>query len=297
MPAGPRQLLQDHCAALSDDLENLFAESREHTRCEFAEQLNQVARRLRLAPDPAELCATLSDAAAYFASGIQLFRIEDGVARSPRIDVPLASAPAIASAAAGQDPLVALATSGEVSQALVELLGHEENARAHIFPVMVGDETPAVVYAWGTVQSPAIELLAQVAGAVWTALSEPEPEPPPVTDLVTIAPAPALPTFRQAGRWGDLTPEEQSIHLHAQRFARVRVAEMRLAHGDAVQSGRMRHNLYEALQEPIDSAREAFRTRFFTCASMVDYLDLELIRALANEDPILLGHSYPGPLV
>jgi hypothetical protein len=30
---------------------------------------------------------------------------------------------------------------------------------------------------------------------------------------------------------------------------------------------------------------------------MVDYLHLELTRTLANEDPDLLGSTYPGPLV
>jgi len=40
MSAGPRQLLEDRFAQLSSDLETLFAESREQTRREFAEQLH-----------------------------------------------------------------------------------------------------------------------------------------------------------------------------------------------------------------------------------------------------------------
>src|SRR4051812_15938175 len=94
MSAGPRQLLEDRFAQLSSDLETLFAESRDQTRREFAEQLNQSVRRLRLASGADELCDTLADSAARFATGAILFRIEDGVARNPRIDVPLASAPA-----------------------------------------------------------------------------------------------------------------------------------------------------------------------------------------------------------
>ena len=31
--------------------------------------------------------------------------------------------------------------------------------------------------------------------------------------------------------------------------------------------------------------------------TMVDYLHLELVRSLANDDAILLGPNYPGPLV
>jgi len=292
MPAaGPRQLLEDRFAQLSSDLETLFAESREHTRREFAEQLNQSVRRLRLASNPDDLCATLADSAARFASGAILFRVEDRVARNPRIDVPLSEAPALAGAVDMHDPLVALATPAEVGAPLVELLGHDAAARAHLFPVTVRDVVPALVYAWGMVQGPAIELLTQVAAAVWTAIPLPKP------DLVTIAPA-ATPTApKPAPTWDDLPAAEQRTHLRAQRFARVHVAEMRLHHAEAVQSGRIRRNLYDALRQPIDTARDTFRTQFFTCPSMVDYLDLELSRTLANENPELLGQSYPGPLL
>ena len=95
-----------------------------------------------------------------------------------------------------------------------------------------------------------------------------------------------------------LPPEEQQIHLRAQRFARVKAAEIRLYHPDVVQMGRLRRNLYDTLRQPIDDARQAFRTQFFpACPSMVDYLHLELTRTLANENPDLLGSTYPGPLV
>jgi hypothetical protein len=295
MPVGPRQLLQDRFTALSTDLENLFAQSREQTRRDFAEQINQAVRRLRIAPDEDELCATLADSAVRFSSGALLFRINDEVARNPRIDVPLSSAPALASAVGGQDPVVTLAIAAEVSAPLVELLGHESDTRAHIFPIVQRDAVPAVLYAWGEVQGPALELLTQVAGAVWAAMPEPEPEPVFISELVTISPPPA--PARRASTWDELPAAEQEIHLRAQRFARVQVAEMRLLHGETIQSGRVRHNLYDALREPIDTAREAFRKRFFSCPSMVDYLDLELTRTLANEDPALLGHSYPGPLI
>jgi len=56
--------------------------------------------------------------------------------------------------------------------------------------------------------------------------------------------------------------------------------------------------LYETLRGPIDAAREQFRKDFFAqCSSMVDYLDLELVRTLANDDAELLGTNYPGPMV
>jgi hypothetical protein len=259
-------------------------------------------RRLRLADDPEELCATLADSAACLASGALLFRIVDGAARNPRLEVPLADAPALRAAADGNDPVVALATPAEVSPSLVDMLGHDATARAHIFPVPAHQGIGALVYTWGVVQGPAIELLAQVAAAVWAAMPEPkpQPEPEPVVELVTIAPAPPAPdpaTPKPASTWNELPPSEQQTHLRAQRFARVHIAEIRLQHADEVKSGRARRNIYEALRQPIDSARETFRAQFFQCPSMVDYFDLELTRTLANEDPELLGHSYPGPLI
>ena len=82
------------------------------------------------------------------------------------------------------------------------------------------------------------------------------------------------------------------------RDASLATAGLRLHEGQAVQSGRVRRDLYGALREKIDNARSAFRDRYFiSCPSMVDYLHLELVRTLAQEDADLLGKDYPGPLV
>ena len=290
MPSGPRELLEHRLAGVSTELEVLFEGARENARREQAEQLNQAVRRLRIAPDAGELCATLADAAARLASGAILFRVAGDTASSDRIDIPLADAPALKAAAESQDPLIAAATPGEVSAPLVELLAHSPETRVSIFPVVCGDTVAALVYCWGDVQVAALELLAQAASAVWSAI----PVPPP--ELVSIA-APPTPA-KSPTAWSDLEADQQQIHLRAQRFARVQAAEMRLYHADAVQAGRSRRNLYDLLRQPIDDARQAFRTKFFTgCPSMVDYLHLELTRTLANDDPDLFGSTYPGPLV
>jgi hypothetical protein len=281
-------------AEVSSELEVLFESAREHARREQAEQLNQAVRRLRIAPDAGELCATLADAAARLASGAILFCVADGTAASDRIDVPLADAPALAAAAESQDPLIAAATPGEVSAPLVELLAHTPDTRVSIFPVVCGEKVAALVYCWGTVQVAALELLAQAASAVWSAI----PVPPPQLVSIAMAPAPVPAPPKTASAWSDLLADQQQIHLRAQRFARVQAAEMRLYHADAVQAGRSRRNLYDLLRQPIDDARQAFRTKFFAgCPSMVDYLHLELTRTLANDDPDLFGSTYPGPLV
>ncbi|HEY4975650.1 MAG TPA: hypothetical protein VII41_18710 [Steroidobacteraceae bacterium] len=298
MASGPRELLEHRIVELSTELELMFEGAREQARREQAEELNQAVRRLRIAPDADELCATMADAAVRLASGAILFRVAEGTASSDRIEVPLGDAPALAAAAESQDPQIAAAIPGELSAPLVELLAHPPDTRVSIFPVVAGERVAALLYCWGTVQVAALELLAQAASAVWSAL--PVPLPAPAPQLVNIAvaadppPAPAKPP----AAWEELPPAEQKIHLRAQRFARVQAAEMRLYHSEVVQVGRSRRNLYEALRQPIEDARQAFRTRFFAgCPSMVDYLHLELTRTLANDDPDLLGSTYPGPLV
>ena len=294
MASGPRELLEHRIVELSSELELLFEGAREQARRQQAEELNQAVRRLRIAPDADELCATLADAAVRLASGAILFRVAEGTASSDRIEVPLGDAPALAAAAESQDPLIAAAIPGELSAPLVELLAHPPDTRISIFPVLAGERVAALLYCWGTVQVAALELLTQAVSAVWSALPVPAPQ------LVNIAVAADPPPVqaKPAAAWEELPPAEQKIHLRAQRFARVQAAEMRLYHAEVVQVGRSRRNLYEALRQPIEDARQAFRTRFFAgCPSMVDYLHLELTRTLANDDPDLLGSTYPGPLV
>lgn len=309
MPSGPRQHLEQRFSEISTaldslfenaltDLDSLFESALTDARREQAEQLNQAARRLRIAPDADELCATLAGAAARFASGAIVFRLAGGIATSETITLALSDAPALAAAAQSEDPLIVAATAGELSTPLLELLGSEPAPRVAVFPVSNMDGVGALVFCHGTVQVPAIELLAQVASAVWTAFPEPEPEPEPELELITIASAPESAKAKAPLVWEDLMSSEQQIHLRAQRFARVRAAEMRLHHAELVQAGRNRRNLYESLRQPIDDARQDFRRQFFTgCPSMVDYLHLELTRTLANDDSDLFGSTYPGPLV
>jgi hypothetical protein len=308
MASGPsasplRQVLEGRLSQLSLEVDGLFAEARDRARRECADQLNQAVRRIHQAADWDELGATLLDAAGAFANGAALFRIAGEIAKGERIrgvpeqaaeafhalEIPLSSAAALAGAVESRDPVIAATTPREVSPDLAKLLDHPSDGRVSIFPVVVRDRVPALLYAWGSVQGPAIELLTQVAAAAWSAMPQ-----PPAPGLVTIQPAPPHP----ASAWDRLPPEEQRIHLRAQRFARVEAAGMRLFQGDAVRAGRAGRNLYDTLRNSIDAAREAFRLSFFApCSSMVDYLHLELVHTLANDDPDLFGNNYPGPMV
>lgn len=309
-PTPLRHLIESRLSQLTAETESLFAEARERARREMADQLNQAARRIRQSGGLDELCATLADAAGAFAAGTILFRVDAGAAKSDRLEIPLDAAPALRGAIETRDPVIAAATAGELSAPLLDLVGQPADGRVCIFPLVARDAliardaVPALLCAWGGVDGSSLELLAQVAASVWNAAAPPPPPP----DLVKIAPAapaaaedaPAKASAapEPASAWDKLPIGAQQVHLRAQRFARVQAAEMRLFETDAVLAGRERHDLYGALGPSIDRARDAFRKQYFAaCPSMVDYLHLELVRTLANDDPELLGKDYPGPLV
>ena len=88
-----------------------------------------------------------------------------------------------------------------------------------------------------------------------------------------------------------------AVDVRAQRFARVKIAEIQLYQASAVKAGRAARDLYGSLQPHIDAAREQFKERFLTPGKEIgDYLHAELLRELANDDATLLGPGYPGPL-
>jgi hypothetical protein len=300
-----RQLLDERIDELLNDVETLAdaraaqesAEAGGRARSQTAGELNQAVRRMRQAAEPEEICAALLDAAAAFSAGAAVLRVEGGAVRGERargvpelaadfqsLQISLAQAPALASAVESRDPVVTASDPESLSAPLVELLALPSEGRALIFPVVSREVVVALAVAWGEVEGQAVELLAEVAGAVWSGIRRSASE-----HLVSIAAAePATP-------WERLTPDEQRLHWRAQRFARVEVARIRLFHAAEVQSGRARRDLYGALEGPIAAARASFRQTYFdACSSMVDYLHLELVRTLAHDDPELLGENYPG---
>ncbi len=249
----------------------------------------------------------------------------DGAASAslPALAFPVSEAAAFMTVLDTRDPVVAMSTPAEVSPALVGLFGHKPNERVYLFPLSDGGRVAGIFYAASRVQAPFVELLAEVAGlrlqtltqvpavvaaAAGTATPAAMPVQPP--QLVTIAasyaaspaggPAVAQENNRprQHKEWWDLSRQEQQLHLAAQRFARVLVAEMRLATPEQFRRGRAARNIYGELKQPIDEARQKFREKHMNVSpTMVDYLHLEMVRSLADDDPNNLGPEYPGPLV
>jgi hypothetical protein len=301
--------------SLFSELEQLFqseTEARVSTSVQaaeraLAEHLNQSVRRLRQAAAFPEIASILSDASAPFANACAVFHINedtvggerlrgatgDAAAHFREIRFATSEAAAFAAAIESREPVVALCSAAEVSPAVVEAFAHAPGDKAYLFPLTVDRSTVGMLYASGAVESAALELLAQAAAAVMEARQRPAA---PSHHLVHIEPASAAPAG-PAPEWDDLSPADRHLHLRAQRFARVKVAEIRLYRPDAVKAGRAQQDLYAALQDAIDEGRESFRQTFLTASpTMVDYFHLELVRTLANDNPAWLGGNYPGRL-
>jgi hypothetical protein len=301
--------------SLFSELEQLFqteTEARVSTSVQaavraLAEHLNQSVRRLRQAADFPEIAIILCDASVPFANVCAVFHVSestiggerlrgatgDALARFRDIQFDGAEAAAFAGAIESREPVVALCSGAEVSAAVVEAFGHAPGDKAYLFPLTVDRTTVGMLYCAGGVESAALELLAQATAAVLEAAQRPGQG-----DGFSRSLAPDLVHIQtRAPDWDQLSTADRSLHLRAQSFARVKVAEMRLYRPDAVKAGRAQGDLYAALQDSIDEGREAFRQTFITAnPTMVDYFHLELVRTLANDNPEWLGGKYPGRL-
>ncbi len=289
------------------EMEDAVVTARNLGRRELSEQLNQAARRLVGSQTGPEWSTVLLDAATGFCEAAAVFFVQNESARCEGArfpedrptaailnrEMPLASAPALAAVVDSRDTLVVIRSAGELGEQMATSFGAAGEGKAYLFPISSRQKIVAVLYAEPgeqMVDVNALELLASVASTALHSAVKAKPVP----GLVTIAGAqPAA----KSSDWDALPREEQDIHVRAQRFARVQVAEMRLYKSGAVKAGRSEGRLYEALREDIDASREEYYRQFAaTCPSMVDYLHLELVRTLANEDSSLLGSDYPGPL-
>jgi hypothetical protein len=287
--------------------------SAETARRELIRKLNQIVRRLRGFENERQWSNTLVDATRGFCGRAALFLIRDRKLHLETTrnfddadlaaEVSLDDAPAISTAVETRDTLVAMRSSGELSEPIAAYLDEgssSDEGKVYLFPVVAGPEVPAILYAdSGEVDVDALELLVATAGAVL----EPR-RSAHVLMVAAVAPGDGLVNIAVPAQkpeilsWFSLSRGDRDLHLRAQRFARVQVAEIRLYQSEKVKNGRAAHDLYTSLKEEIDAAREAFRREFLNASdSMVDYLHLELVRTLANDDAEVLGPNYPGAMV
>jgi hypothetical protein len=287
----------------------------------MAETLNQSLRRIRQASSveaTLQLAAELSSTYAHKAVVLVFENNQARVAASrpaaapaaadngsgsdrlaEAFDLTLENAPALASAIETRDPVTVLARESEISPALARLLDAAPAEKVYLFPVVARQQVVAMLVVAGDVFAAAPELLAEAAGMRLEAMTEAVTKIPAPENLVTIQRA-AVPdsAIADSRAWDELGPEDQKLHLQAQRVARVRVAKMRLEREDAWRRGLAESDVYGALRRDIESARTEFLQTFLSKSStMVDYLHLEILRSLANEDDRVLGREYPGPMV
>jgi hypothetical protein len=293
-------------ADLAIQFESEVAESRTLAARQTAESLNQVLRRLRQAPAEAQTLQAIADGTAAWSQHLVVLAVESNQFRlvagravsGLRADFAVSTdgAPALAACAESKDPVTVLCSESEFGPALAEALA--ANAKAWLFPVVVRQQTALILLASGEVSAAALELIAEAAGLRLESQRAPTlPLNPLVSGSTVSAPDPGSSAARTPRAWEDLSQDEQSQHLLAQRVARVRVAQMRLADPAGLERAVFSGNIYSAFRAAIDQAREDFLHQHLAkTTTMVDYLHLEILRSLAHDDERLLGADYPGPM-
>jgi hypothetical protein len=256
-------------------VEARLAEAASEARRASVEEIHRAVRRFERCESRPQWAAALLDSVPGFCARAALWTVSADILLPLRafglaedafaaMEIPLGCAPALATAIRLRETVVALATPAEFSVSLAVLF---DSVSCAVLPVVARGRTIAVLAAAGEqMDVNGLETMASLAGAAFERLAH---TGPPLPD------------------------EEPALHLRAQQFARVRVAEMRLHNSEAVLRGRRDKRLYTELREEIDAARADYAGEF---PALPDYLHLELVRTLANENHASLGEDYPGPL-
>jgi hypothetical protein len=289
--------------AVRDEFDTGLQNSALAARSSLLHELNQVLRRLRRYESEGDWASTTLDGAAQFAAKVALFAVraemlvllgERDLSLSPGLEIARPSAAAFSNAIAANDTVITMRTPAEVGDALASPRLDE---RACIVPISNRDRVVSVLFALTGSQelnTDALELVAGLASAVLERGSNVALHAQ-IQPALTSPPA-ASPKKPVLPSWTSLGEQERSQHVRAQRFSRVKVAEMQLYRPEACRQGRDRDNLYLLLRPEIDAAREAYRRQFMTTPTMVDYLHLELVKTAADGDESKMGAEYPGPL-
>jgi hypothetical protein len=125
----------------------------------------------------------------------------------------------------------------------------------------------------------------------------------PATGVAAAVPPPSTSAVSSAAPEGSLAssaplPEppagDEELHRKARRFAKLLVDEIKLYNQSKVAEGKLNHDLYDRLKDDIDKSRTTYDKRYAqTSVAGFDYFIQELIRNLADGNPILLGSNFP----
>jgi hypothetical protein len=300
---------------LKREFEYACSQQTRAARHQVTADLNQLLRRLRQYQGEREWVSVLLDSASQFVQQAAVFEVSDGnliLRAQSKMDLsldlsfPLSSAAAFLNAVETKDPVIALRSTSEVSSSLSR---PEAGERAHLFPVVNGLRVVAVLFAADQDYTDVngLELIAGLASVVLERGSKQQQFSQIASSVEALPPRQGLQTgvSGQPVRsvpsglppWAALTDEERNLHIRAQRFSRVTVAQMQLERPEACQAGRERGDFYLFLKNEIERARDSYRQQFMVIPTMVDYLHLELIRTAVEGDEKKLGSEYPGQMV
>lgn len=297
------QSLEGVWRQITREFETAQEQAAESGRARVTDELNQVARRLRHYQRESDWCDAVLDGAARFTSEAALFTVNGeeltlrgtrNLALTPQLRLSLGEAKAFRSALESGEPSIVLCTKDEVSGVIASTVSVN---RAFVVPIANETRKVALLFAVAGRQADtnALELIAQIASSALRGAaqaSSPIQIAAPPVPVQTATPSPG----DSALDWAAVPEGERLIHVRARRLARAKVAEMQLYRPEASSAGRIQANLYLFLKQEIDSARIVFRSQFMSTTSMIDYLHLELLRQLADNDESILGADYPGQM-
>jgi hypothetical protein len=313
------------------------AKTRDAARRELGLQLSQSLRVFRQANDAVEWKEAVLDAVQPFCALAALFLVTkdrfslEGVRGmagelETGFDLEFEEAAAFYNSLESKDVVIAVRSDTEVSPYVMSLRPDAEPGKCFVFPVMVQDVVAALLYlepGEQPLEVGAVETLVTAAGLNLQAIRAAKSvqasslvniasalnpdgvggvgvgleEPVPVGAMAIAGEGGTALVPERSFSWDDLSQEQRELHMRAQRFARVQVAEMRLYKDDAVKAGRRDSNIYLRLKGEIDEARERYLAQFLDDQPhMRDYLHAELVETLAIDNPQLMGPDYPGAL-
>ncbi len=311
--------------------------TRDASRRELGLQLSQSLRVFRRASDGIEWKESFLDAVQPYCSLCALFLVTkdrfsmEGVRGmagelETGFELEFEEAAAFYNSLESKDVVVAVRNDSEVSPYVMSLRPDAAPGKCFLFPVLVRDTVAALMYiepGEQPLEVGAVETLVTAAGLALEGIRaarvvqasslvnivsainpadgedfRPDPFVPVPVGAMAVNGEGAAVLPERSFNWDDLSQEQRELHMRAQRFARVQVAEMRLYKDDAVKAGRRDSNIYLRLKDEIDEARERYLAQFLDGQThMRDYLHGELVETLAIDNPQLMGADYPGPLV
>lgn len=298
--------VHDHADA---ELQTWVREARREIVQRLGDHLNSCFHHMREYASDRHWCDALLDAAEALCSRCAFFSIRgseicfqgvrglESEQQAALPDLLLSDVPAFSTVAANGEVTEVRRSRAELSEGLTAMFDEAPDKAALLVPIATVERVVGILYVEEPSARGALEAIATVAGVVLeNHLGTVEHARPSTTvrsasDAQVVRPVMEPVVERMA------LPLPGQAQLQAQRFARVRVAEMLLRLPREVKQGRIERDLYVRLRPEIDRTREAYRRQFLEESPLLaDYVHDELVRTLAKNDAGMLGSEYPGKM-